>query len=72
MDEGASLDAALGELRTSGASIMESIVTVRSVRGCDLKEAKRLVHFSPAWADVREQNEKFHEEIERLGRDGAS
>ena len=71
LDEGATLDVALGELRSSGASIVESIVSVRFARGCDLAEAKRLVHFSPIWADVRAQNEKFHEELDRLSRDDA-
>ncbi|APV48315.1 hypothetical protein BWI17_00625 [Betaproteobacteria bacterium GR16-43] len=71
LEEGASLDTGLGELRTSGASIMESIVSVRSARHCDLAEAKRLVHLSPVWADVMAQNEKLHEELERFGRDDA-
>ena len=60
----ASLDAALGTLRANGASIVECIISVRSVRGCDLAEAKRVVHFSPAWADVRAQNEEFQAELE--------
>lgn len=72
MDAGATLDAALAELREAGASIVESIVGVRSARQCDIAEAKRLVHFSPVWADVIAQNEKLHEELERLSQDDAS
>jgi ribosomal protein L7/L12 len=66
---GTSFDAALGTLRANGASIIESIVAVRWVRGCDLAEAKRLVHASPVWADVAAQNEKLHEELEAAARE---
>jgi hypothetical protein len=62
--DGKTTDDALTELRTSGASIMECIFAVRSFRGCDLAEAKKLVHFSSAWADMREHHEKFHAECE--------
>jgi hypothetical protein len=71
MDEGASLDTALGGLRESGASIVESIVSVQFAHGCDLAEAKRLVHRSPVWADVIAQNEILRQEIERLSSDDA-
>jgi len=54
--EGATLDTALEALRAGGASIVESIVSVRSVRSCELVEAKRLVHASPVWSDVMTQN----------------
>jgi hypothetical protein len=66
---GASLDTALSQLRANGASIVESIVSIRSVRGCDLVEAKRLVHLSPAWADVRALNDQFHAELEAAARE---
>ena len=66
---GASLDAALGELRANGASIVECIISVRTVRGCDLAEAKRVVHDSPSWADVMAQNEQFHAELEAAARE---
>lgn len=65
----ASLDAGLSMLRANGASIAECIVSVRSVRGCDLAAAKRMVHLSPAWADVRAENEEFHAELEALARE---
>ena len=66
---GASLDIALSQLRANGTSIVESIISVRSVRGCDLAEAKRLVHLSPAWADVRALNDQFHAELEAAARE---
>jgi hypothetical protein len=69
LGSGASLDTALSQLRASGASIVESIVSVRSVRRCDLAEAKRLVHLSPAWEDVRVLNDQFHAELEAAARE---
>lgn len=64
--DGKSTDDALAELRASGASIMECIFAVRSFRGCDLTEAKKIVHFSSAWADLREQHDRFHDELEEV------
>lgn len=69
MAAGATLDSALGEQRTRGASIVECIVSLRAMRGCDLAEAKRVVHSSPAWADVMARNERFHEELQAAARD---
>jgi hypothetical protein len=62
--EGKITDDALAELRASGASIIECIFAVRSFRGCDLAAAKQVVHFSSAWADMREQHDRFHDELE--------
>ena len=50
--EGKTLDQALAELRAEGISIIDCLVSVRSVYHCDIVEAKRLVCSSPAWADV--------------------
>ncbi len=69
LGSGASLDTALSQLRANGASIVECIIGVRSVRGCDLAEAKRVVHLSPAWADVRALNDQFHAELEAAARE---
>jgi hypothetical protein len=63
--DGKTTDDALAELRASGASIVECIVAVRSFRRCDLAEAKTVVHHSPAWADMREQHDRFHAELEQ-------
>src|SRR5437773_4662919 len=74
--EGLTLDAALRELRSSGASIIECIMATKSVRGCDLAEAKRLIHNSTAWADVIEQTDavwaELTEELEKNGEPGAA
>jgi hypothetical protein len=62
--EGLVLDDALGELRSSGASIIECIAATKRALGCDLGEAKRLVHFSPSWADVAKRSEAMWAELE--------
>jgi hypothetical protein len=64
--EGKTQDEALTALRTKGLSIIECIIAVQKFRRCDLAEAKEIVHFSPAWADMREQHEKFHRELEEI------
>lgn len=73
---GLTLDAALQELRSEGASILESIAATKRVRGCDLGEAKRLVHFSPVWADVAKQAEAMwaglEEELNKIAEPSAS
>lgn len=62
--EGKTTDDALVELRAAGASVCESIFAVEKVRHCGLAEAKKTVHFSPAWSDMREQHERFHAELD--------
>jgi len=58
------MDEALSQLRADGASIIESVKAVHDVQGCDLAQAKRVVHFSNAWSDVeRQQHEHFHDEL---------
>src|SRR4051794_10235057 len=73
---GLTLDSALQELRSEGASIIESIAATRRVRGCDLGEAKRLVHFSPVWADIAKQAEamwaSLEEELNKIPEPSAS
>ena len=63
--DGKATDDALAELRASGASIVECMFAVQRFRRCDLAEAKKIVHFSSAWADMREQHDRFHDELER-------
>lgn len=66
------LDQALAELRTNGASIFDCIVTVRSLKGCSNEEARKLVAGSQAWADHKEVSKEFasllwrEEELRRL------
>jgi hypothetical protein len=67
--DGKILDQALAELRSEGASILQCIAAVENVQRCGLAEAKRLVHFSPVWADMREANENFHAELEQIAKE---
>ena len=62
--DGVDLDRALADLRGRGASIIESIVAVKRVHTSDLAEAKRLVHLSPVWSDVKAQDEDLWAELE--------
>jgi len=64
--DGKTLDEALAALRAKGLSIIECIMAVREFRHCDLAEAKQVVHFSSAWADMREQHDQFHRELEEV------
>ncbi len=50
--DGKTFDQALVELRGSGASIIDTIASVRNFHKCGLEEAKRRVESSSAWADV--------------------
>jgi hypothetical protein len=58
-----SLERAIAAMREAGLSIIGSIRVLAEL-GYPLHEAKRLVHFSQAWAFAREANERFHAEIE--------
>ena len=62
--QGAALDDVLRDLRVSGASIIECIVATKKARGCDLAEAKKLIHGSTAWADVIQRTDAMWDELE--------
>ena len=64
--DGNTLDQSLAALRAKGAGVIACIFAVRKFRHCDLAEAKEIVHFSSAWADRREEYEKFHAELEEV------
>lgn len=51
--EGKTLDDAFTDLRTSGASIFDCIVSVRAFRQCEISEARRIVETSSVWSDHR-------------------
>jgi hypothetical protein len=65
MREGLSRDEILIRLRSEGYSIIDSIRGLVEGSGMSLGAAKEAVHLDPAWADQREQNEAFHEMVER-------
>jgi hypothetical protein len=63
---GTTIDEALAIFRAKGLSIIECILAVQKFRRCDLGEAKKIVHFSSAWADMSDQHEQFHRELEEI------
>jgi len=66
---GEDIDSSLSKIRTEGATIIDSIKAIRTVRGCDLREAKQLAHDSRAWADLKEQHARLHEDLDRLAQE---
>jgi len=60
---------AIAFLRAQGCSKIEAIALLSLAMGIDLGRAKRLVHFSEAWKDVRAEHEQFHEDLETKLRD---
>lgn len=61
-------DAVLRALREEGFS--QTQVTKATVErlGVSLAEAKKIVHLSEAWADVRSDNDNFHRELDNAAR----
>lgn len=62
---GAPVDDVLGLMRYEGQSRTASIAMLIELTGMTLREAKTAVHLSPAWADVREETDTFHAQMER-------
>jgi len=56
-------------LRREGASKIDTILVLKHVRGTQIYEAKNLVDSSPTWADVRERDAAFHEDLFRAAED---
>ena len=63
---GAPMDSVLRLMRDSGASRFESMRLLVELGGMSLADAKAAVHLSPAWSDLREETDQFHEEMARL------
>ncbi|MFI5591503.1 hypothetical protein ACIA5G_41080 [Amycolatopsis sp. NPDC051758] len=66
---GITLDTVLTQLRRRGFSQVDSVRAVRALTGAPLAEAKDRVHVSPAWADVRERTEQFHQDLAEAARE---
>jgi hypothetical protein len=60
---GHTLDDALAELRSSGATPVETIKAIYDVNGVDLGEAKRIFASSPAWASEARAADALHDEV---------
>lgn len=63
-------DTVLEELRKEGFSQAQSIKATVDRLGVPLAEAKRIVHLSGAWADVRRDNDRLHSELDEAARSG--
>jgi len=55
----------LRELRSSGRTMLESVLYLMKVTGWPVWRAKQVVHESVTWIDMKNQMEEFHDEIER-------
>ena len=60
---GADVETAIGFLRVSGCSKIDSIVVIMGAFDVGLAKAKEIVHFSPTWSDARISDERFHEAL---------
>lgn len=63
-------DTVLEELRKEGFSQAQSIKATVERLGVPLAEAKRIVHLSGAWADVRPENDRFHQALDETASSG--
>ncbi len=63
-DGGKSPEDIMKFLRESGCSQGLSMFLLPQVIKCTMAEAKRLVFFSPTWADQRSSTEQLHDKIE--------
>jgi ribosomal protein L7/L12 len=57
--EGKAGDEILAVLRSQGCSKVQSIAVVAECLGMSLVQAKKWVHSSPAWADVKERDDRL-------------
>lgn len=64
-ETGADPETILHELRKAGCSKIESMLVLRELQNVSLDEAKRIVHLSQTWEDVRDDHDRFHVQLER-------
>jgi hypothetical protein len=62
-ENGEGMESLIRFLRDSGCPKVDSITILASACGIRLGEAKKAVHYSPVWADVRASHDKFHENL---------
>ena len=60
------VDEVITMLRASEFSKIDCIKALVDICGLTLAEAKKTVHFSPAWSDTRESDERFHSDLADL------
>jgi len=67
VSRGVGVEDIVATLRQRGLSKVQTIKVLFDLRLADAYDAKKLVHDSPAWADVRERDEEFHRKLDELG-----
>ena len=63
---GHSIEVILLFLRQEGCSKMESIRAVMELQDMSLRDAKSTVHFSEAWKDTRQRDDRLHESLDSM------
>lgn len=64
LDYGAALEEVIRILRDGGFSKVHSIKALVDLGQANMSDAKKIVHDSPTWADVRERDEAFHRRLD--------
>lgn len=63
IQDGANIEDLLEYMRRTGLSIVESMALLIQLKDMSLVEAKRVVHHSATWADLRDAHDQFHDEL---------
>jgi adenine C2-methylase RlmN of 23S rRNA A2503 and tRNA A37 len=63
LQDGESMEAILKYLRNETSSKVASTAVLINGLNIHAEEAKRLIHFSEVWRDVKEHDKKIHEDI---------
>lgn len=66
---GATTEEVLLLLRTSGCTVIDSIKIMSEVTGISRYSAKKLVHQSATWSDLRAAHDQFHSTVEHVADD---
>ncbi|RZJ07227.1 MAG: hypothetical protein EON50_21635 [Acidovorax sp.] len=72
LEAGTSFEGALLELRTAGATPIQTIKAISKVRGCDLGDAKQAFAASPAWAKEIQAGMVLHDQLLSLMSSGSN
>ena len=63
-ETGTDVETILMELRKAGCSPIQSMWVICQIQQISLEDAKRTVHFSKAWADMRDTHNRLHASLE--------
>lgn len=63
-ETGTNIETILMELRKVGCSPIQSMWVICQIQQISLEDAKRTLHFSKAWADMRDEHNRFHTSLE--------